>query len=85
MKHLILILAFVTLPLIGFAQVETSTEAANTELVSTIKVEDVAPKKARASRNAKFIRVNRKKSNDIISIKAYKKSLKDKVKRERLC
>lgn len=84
MKHLILILAFVTLPLIGFAQAETSA-AANTELVSTIKVEDAAPKKAKASRNAKYIRVDRKKSNDIISIKAYKKSLKDKVKRERLC
>lgn len=85
MKNFILILAFVTLPLVGFAQIETSKEVTNTELVSIKKAEDVAAKKVRASRNAKFIKVNRKKSNDIISIKAYKKSLKDKVKRERLC
>lgn len=84
MKHLILILAIVTLPLVGFAQADTET-IANTELSSTNKVEHITSKKIRTSRNAKYIRVNRKKSNDIISIKAYKKSLNDKVKRERLC
>ncbi|MFD1062362.1 hypothetical protein ACFQ1Q_03825 [Winogradskyella litorisediminis] len=84
MKQVILILAFLTLPIVGFAQAETSAPA-NTELVSIIKVEDVAPRKASTSRNAKHLKVNYKKSNDIISIKAYRKSLKDKIKRERLC
>ncbi|SHG70491.1 hypothetical protein [Winogradskyella jejuensis] len=85
MKNLILIVAFLTLPLVGFAQANTAVSANTSELVSIKKVEDIAPRKVRASRNAKHIKVNYKKSNDIISIKAYRKSLKDKVRRERLC
>ncbi|RZN84733.1 MAG: hypothetical protein EVB11_01380 [Winogradskyella sp.] len=85
MKNLILILAFLTLPLAGFAQTNESVSIDATELVVLKKAEDVAPRKARASRNAKHLKVNYKKSNDIISIKAYRKSLKDKVRRVKLC
>ncbi|WP_299113756.1 hypothetical protein [uncultured Winogradskyella sp.] len=85
MKNLILIIAFLTLPLVGFAQTEKPISIDATELVVLKKVEEVAPRKARASRNAKHLKVNYKKSNDIISIKAYRKSLKDKVRRKKLC
>ena len=84
MKNLILLLVFLTLPLVGFSQTEKPVST-NTELVVLKKVEEVAPRKARASRNAKYLKVNYKKSNDIISIKAYRKSLRDKVRRVKLC
>ena len=85
MKKLILIVAFFTLPLAGFAQTNTS-ETTATELVSTKKVNQVAARKVRTIQKAKYLKENYKKSNDIISIKAYRKSLKDKVRREsRLC
>ncbi|TCK67609.1 hypothetical protein DFQ05_1388 [Winogradskyella wandonensis] len=85
MKNLILIVAFLTLPLLGFAEAHTPASASTTELVSIKKIEDVTPRKVKAARNSKVLEVNYKKSNDIISIKAYRKSLKDKVRRERLC
>ena len=85
MKNLILLLAFLTLPLVGFSQIEKPVSNNSTELVVLKKVEEVAPIKARTSRNAKHIKVNYKKSNDIISIKAYRKSLRDKVRRIKLC
>jgi len=85
MKNLILLLAFLTLPLVGFSQSEKPVSTDATELVVLKKVEEAAPRKARASRNAKHIKVNYKKSNDIISIKAYRKSLRDKVRRVKLC
>ncbi|RNC88425.1 MAG: hypothetical protein ED556_04360 [Winogradskyella sp.] len=85
MKKLILIVAFFSLSIAGFAQTNSS-ETANTELVSTKKVEELATRKVRTIKKAKYLKVNYKKSNDIISIKAYRKSLKDKVRREsRLC
>ncbi|RZN80299.1 MULTISPECIES: hypothetical protein [unclassified Winogradskyella] len=85
MKNLILLLVFLTLPLVGFSQTEKPVSTNNNELVVLKKVEEVAPRKARASRNAKYLKVNYKKSNDIISIKAYRKSLRDKVRRVKLC
>lgn len=85
MKNLILILALITLPLVGSAQTEKPAAIDATELVSFKKAEEYTPRKARAAREAKYLKVNYKKSNDIISIKAYRKSLKDKVKREKLC
>ena len=85
MKNLILLLVFLTLPIVGFSQTEKPVSTNTTELVVLKKVEVTASKKARASRNAKHIKVNYKKSYYIISIKAYRKSLRDKVKRAKLC
>lgn len=86
MKKLILILALLTLPFVGSAQTEKPVITDATELVTLKKAEVVAPvKRATATRKAKYLRVNYKKSNDIISIKAYRKSLKDKVSRKKLC
>jgi len=55
MKNLILIIAFLTLPLVGFAQTEKPVYADATELVVLKKAEKDAPRKARASRNATHI------------------------------
>jgi len=86
MKKLILIVTFLTLSLSGFSQVKISANEVSVDLIELKKVEDdVAPKKTRAVRHTKFLKVNYKKSNDIISIKAYRKSLKDKLRREKLC
>lgn len=86
MKNLILILALLTLPFLGFAQTDKPVSVSTVELVPVKKVEEITPiKKATTNRNAKYLRVNYKKSNDIISIKAYRKSLKDKVSRKKLC
>ena len=85
MKNLILIVALLMFSLAGAAQSQSSATENATELVSIKKAEDVAPKKTRATRNTKVLKVNYKKSNDIISIKAYRKSLKDKLRREKLC
>lgn len=85
MKNLILLIVFLTLTLVGFSQSEKPVSNDATELVVLKKLEEGTPRKARASRNPKHIKVNYKKSNDIISIKAYRKSLRDKVRRVKLC
>ncbi len=86
MKKLILILALLTLPFVGSTQTEKPVNTGATELVTLKKIDVVSPrKKATTTRKAKYLRVNYKKSNDIISIKAYRKSLKDKVSRKKLC
>ena len=86
MKKLILIVTFITLFLSAYSQTKASGNEVATDLIELKKVEDdAAPKKTRAVRNTKFLKVNYIKSNDIISIKAYRKSLKDKLRREKLC
>ncbi len=59
----------------------------NTEIVETVKAEKPIVKKALISAKvkAKVLKINRKKSNEIISIKAYRKSLQIKVKTKKLC
>lgn len=79
MKNILVIIALLILPVAGFAQTENNVANTNIEIIDNAKVEAVSPRKAKSSRAAKHIRVNRKKSNDIISIKAYRKSLKAKV------
>ena len=86
MKKLILIVTFITLSLSAYSQTKASWNEVATDLIELKKAEeDAAPKKTRAVRNTKFLKVNYKKSNDIISIKAYRKSLKDKLRRKKLC
>lgn len=85
MKNVLVIIAILILPLAGFAQSEATDVITNTDLVSIKKMEDAATKKATSTIKAKLIRLNHKKSNDIISIKAYRKSLHVKVKTKKLC
>lgn len=86
MKKGLFILLFLTLSLAGFAQQDIVTNM-DTELVETVKAEKPEAKKATLSAKikAKVIRINHKKSNEIISIKAYRKSLQIKVKTVKLC
>lgn len=84
MKKGLIIIAFLTFSLAGFAQQET---VANNDTVETVKVEKPETKKATISAElkAEVIKINHKKSNEIISIKAYRKSLQIKVKTIKLC
>jgi hypothetical protein len=86
MKKGLVIILFLTMSLAGFAQQDIIVNT-NTELAETVKAETVAVKKASSSDKfkAKVLRINRKKNNEIISIKAYRKSLQIKVKTKKLC
>ncbi|NRB59893.1 MAG: hypothetical protein HRU50_08175 [Winogradskyella sp.] len=88
MKKAVVIILFLTMSLAGFAQQNNEVALNNdTELVETIKEETVATAKVSVSAKmkAKVLKINRKKSNEIISIKAYRKSLQIKVKTVKLC
>ena len=86
MKKGLIILAFLTMSLTGFAQQEVAVNT-NVVLIETVKAEKPEAKKSviSAKVKAKVLKINRKKSNEIISIKAYRKSLQIKVKTVKLC
>ena len=86
MKKGLIILAFLTISLAGFAQQEVAVNT-NVDLIETVKAEKPEAKKSviSAKVKAKVLKINRKKSNEIISIKAYRKSLQIKVKTVKLC
>ncbi|MDY2586279.1 hypothetical protein [Winogradskyella aquimaris] len=86
MKKYLVILAFITMSFAGFAQQDVVSNM-DTELVETIKSEKPEASKTTisAKAKAKVLRMNHKKSNEIISIKAYRKSLQIKVKTVKLC
>lgn len=72
--------------LAGFAQQDVVSNI-ETELIETVKSEkpEAAKTTISAKTKAKFSKMNYKKSNEIISIKAYRKSLQIKVKTKKLC
>ena len=86
MKKSLFIILVLTLSLAGFAQQDVIANN-NTEIVETVKAEKTLVKKTviSAKVKAKVLKINRKKSNEIISIKAYRKSLQIKVKTKKLC
>jgi len=86
MKNALIFLLFLTVSFTGFAQQNVTAHTEN-EIVETVKVEKVESKTIEASAKikAKVLKMNRKKSNEIISIKAYRKSLQIKVKTVKLC
>ena len=90
MKTLLLILAFVFLPLITIAQEDNSTATTEISVEKDIKeaIETIVVKKEsflNSAVKAQILKINRKKSNEIISIKEYRKSLQIKVKEIKLC
>jgi|GEM_PF-766194 len=90
MKKLIILLAFIALPLVAVAQNETASTSELTTVENMIeKTDAVKETNTAATSNSTFknqiIYLNRKKSSDIISIKAYRKSLQIKVKTIKLC
>lgn len=86
MKKGLIIILFLTMSLAVFAQQDVIVNT-NIELVETMKVEMTETNKASISAKfkAKVLKINRKKSNEIISINAYRKSLQIKVKTKKLC
>lgn len=86
MKKGLIIILFLTMSLAGFAQQDVAG-INDTEVVETSKVEKAEAEKANISAEfkAKVLKINHKKSNEIISIKAYRKSLQIKVKTVKLC
>ena len=90
MKTIFTILAITLLPFLSTGQ-EATTVVKNNNTVETVienKVENQTIKSETAEASAikaQIIKINRKKSTDIISIKAYRKSLHIKVKEVRVC
>lgn len=89
MKNVVIILFLIALPTFGMAQNnDIATVSNSTENIIDTPKKEVTTAKSEAL-NAKIksqlIKVNHKKSNEIISIKAYRKSLHIKVKNIKLC
>lgn len=86
MKKGLVIILFLTMSLAGFAQQDLAGNN-ETKLVETAK--EVKPETNKvnisAEVKAKVLKMNRKKSTEIISIKAYRKSLQIRVKTVKLC
>jgi len=86
MKKVLVILALLSLPIVGASQNEAPTQTKTlTTSSSDDKVKTLKPQKAVPLRNTKALQLNYKKSNDIISIKAYRKSLHVRVRTKKLC
>ena len=86
MKKGLVIILFLTMSLTGYTQEDVAVNN-DTELVETTKTVDTEASKINVSAKvkAKVLKMNRKKSNEIISIKAYRKSLQIRVKTVKLC
>lgn len=86
MKKGLFIILFLTMSLAGFAQQDTVVNN-DTEISNAPKAKKVetTESKSYSAIKADVIKLNRKKSNEIISIKAYRKSLQIKVKTVKLC
>lgn len=91
MKKVLIILVILIAPLAAVAQdhtTSTTTEAiinVTTSSEETFKTDNSTKDTAEAKIKAEVNGMNYKKSNDIISIKAYRKSLQIKVKEVKLC
>ncbi|MFD2914994.1 hypothetical protein [Psychroserpens luteus] len=87
MKKVLTILAFTLLPFLSIGQ-ETNEVIKNNDTIETVieKTKEIKQETASSSTmKAKVLKLNRKKSTEIISIRAYRKSLQIKVKTIKLC
>lgn len=90
MKKVLTILAFTMLPLLSVGQ-DTNVDIKNNDTVETViekttETQNIKKKTtSNSSAKAQLLKINRKKSSEIISIKAYRKSLQIKVKTIKLC
>lgn len=91
MKKVLIILVILMAPLAAVAQDNTTSTAnestinVTTPSVEAIKTDSSTKETAEAKFKAEVNGMNYKKSIDIISIKAYRKSLQIKVKEVKLC
>ena len=83
MKKIVVIVVFL-IPILGIAQGNFNSSSKYVNLTSTKQIEEVVPEKIRVKKTKSF-RINYRKSNDITSIKAYRRSLNDKLRVEKLC
>ena len=90
MKKVLTILAFTLLPFLSTGQ-ETNEVIKNNDTEVTIIEKTIETQNAKqetaasSAMRAQVLKINRKKSTEIISIKAYRKSLQIKVKTIKLC
>ena len=86
MKTAIALIVFLSLTTVSFAQ-STAVSAPKTQVSNVIKENTTAVKKATTTSKMqrRVKKLNHKKSNQNISIKAYRKSLNVKVKTVKLC
>ena len=91
MKKVLIIIVILTAPFLTEAQNNTSSTVTETGITVTtstqeeIKTDISAQEAAEAKFRAKAKDLNYKKSNDIISVKAYRKSLQIKIKEVKIC
>lgn len=89
MKKVLTLVLFITLPLLSMGQNETSSTKQDVEVTAeaTPKTETTTEEQNSLSVEikAQIMDLNYQKSNDLISIKAYRKSLQIKVKTIKNC
>tara|TARA_B100000809_G_scaffold245968_1_gene273451 strand:- start:146 stop:418 length:273 start_codon:yes stop_codon:yes gene_type:complete len=90
MKKALIILAFTLLPFLSIGQASNediknndTTETVIDKTLNTTEIKTVTV--SGSAMKAKVLKLNRKKSIEIISIRAYRKSLQIKVKTVKLC
>ncbi|WP_047548256.1 hypothetical protein [Psychroserpens sp. Hel_I_66] len=90
MKKVLIILAFTLLPFLSIGQ-ETNKVIKNNDTTETVIEKALETKDIKeetvssSSMKQQVLKLNKKKSTEIISIKAYRKSLQIKVKTIKLC
>ncbi|MFT4804532.1 MAG: hypothetical protein ACJAZK_001499 [Psychroserpens sp.] len=90
MKKVLTILAFTLLPFLSIGQ-EVNEDIKNNDTIETVIEKTLETNGinqetvSSSTMKAKVLKLNRKKSSEIISIKAYRKSLQIKVKTIKLC
>lgn len=91
MKKVVIIIVILTAPFLTFSQNNASSTISEETITITPAANDEAKtnmpaqKTAEAKFRAKAKDMNYKKSNDIISVKAYRKSLQIKIKEIKIC
>lgn len=89
MKKLVTILALTLLPILSMGQTANTTEDTKVSVENVIenvtKTQEVQKTTSNSKVKMQLMKLNRKKNNEIISIKAYRKSLQIKVKTKKLC
>ena len=90
MKKVLTILALTLFPLLSMGQV-SNADVNNNDTIETVIENTIESKNikqetaANSTMNAQVLKINRKKSTEIISIRAYRKSLQIKVRTVKLC
>ncbi|MCK7589762.1 hypothetical protein M0G43_04175 [Subsaxibacter sp. CAU 1640] len=88
MKKVLILIALITLPMITFGQNGNDTAKQNDSTIienTTVKTKTENQTALSTAAKAQLNDLSYKKSNDLISIKAYRKSLQIKVKEIKNC